>query len=213
MPLISVTAGRYSVYYGNSLNYLGVLDDSGIEISWTIKAKLANKTDGYADTLIGGYFSGADFRMRFVCKEFPSDLQAEGNLTSLDANWVGCNYTTGPLGPPQEDDNEDDDDEDTDPPAFVPARANNQVFGFIMPPVGAEFDQFAAPIVLNATAGSPTTASFSTLTALKTVPRTNQQRAITLSSKIRIVPVELDLLPYYLENGPLEGFNAWFTCT
>ncbi len=192
MPLISVTTGTYLVYLGNSLNWLGILDENGVEITWTTKAHLIDKSDSYADTFINGFHTGCDFRMHFICKEFPWDINAlEGN-TSLDATWPAKF--------------------DTESKQWFNARVFNQAFGFIMPTIGGEFNEQTFPVVLNAIPGTLQLGqSFTVLTALKAHPRPNQSRSFNLTSKIRTLPVDLDLMPYMIEGGPLSGFNAWFT--
>ena len=192
MPLIAVTAGAYRVYYGNDLVPLGLLDDRGVQITYSIKGHRIEKTDGYDETFINGFHTGANFRISFICQEFPIDGLSENSDTSLDATWPGL-Y-------------------DPDAKTWSHSRFFNQSFGFIMPTIGGEYDKFALPLLLNVEANTTAAAtSFATLTALKTVPTDNQQTVINLTSKIRVLPVSLDLMPYVVESGPLAGFVTWFT--
>lgn len=74
MALITTVAGAYtgyySTHYGHGPYYLGVMADRGYELSWSMHAHVINDTTAWGKTLIDGVHLGADWRIRFVGKEW-----------------------------------------------------------------------------------------------------------------------------------------------
>ncbi len=74
MPLITVTAGRYSGTYAAS-NYgqtldMGLTNDNGYELSWVTHQDEVRGTDAYGNSLLQTIYRGADWRLRALFKEY-----------------------------------------------------------------------------------------------------------------------------------------------
>lgn len=82
MPLVSVIAGRYSATRDGK--NLGILSSAGFELSWSPHYRMVGRTDSYAESLVNGIYTGADWRLRFQCLEWPTGAADKGGA---DAAW------------------------------------------------------------------------------------------------------------------------------
>lgn len=148
---------------------LGLMNDSGYEISMDLKSQEVNETDGYGMTLLDFVYRGQDWRVRMTGREWFGGLllllQPFGAVVT-----GGIKY--GILAP-----------------QITPITAAQPGA------IGSMASLASGILSLVSDLGSPPTAP-ATLTALQAILSPNSRATFDMTSKVRDLPLELCLLPY-----------------
>lgn len=163
---------------------LGVMDDNGFVLRCVIHGQEMNRTDQFGQTLVEGVYQGQDWRARFNGLEFKAGL-----LAALQA-FGAADRVGNTLNP-------------TLSGVIVGLQANGIN-------VGDLFTNYANPLVLTAVLGNPPTAPQS-LTATNAIVAPEMNTEMSLTSKIRELPLELCLIPYNTVIGSISNAVP-FTC-
>lgn len=93
MALLTAVAGAYTGTWtpaasngasgaGGGATSVGILADDGFELSWVVHEQTIGNdgTDQYGNTLLETIYRGADWRMRFLCREYA--------VANMNAAWT-----------------------------------------------------------------------------------------------------------------------------